>query len=154
LTDPKRLLSTNAGNRWVWWKEAVGAWSDRPVLGWGAGAFPVLHLEYRHDHLSVLQPHSVPLQFLAETGAVGAVLALGSVLILIVVGVGRTVRMPCDARRGIAAALAAAAIAWVVHGFVDWDWDIPGVTLPAMAFLGVLAARYGPPLRPMLGLQS
>ena len=154
LTDPRRLLSTNAGNRWVWWKEAVGAWSDRPVVGWGAGAFPVLHLEYRHDHLSVLQPHSVPLQFLAETGVIGAVLALGSVLILLVVGVGRVVRMPFDARRGIAAAVAAAVIAWVVHGFVDWDWDIPGVTLPAMAFLGVLAARYGPPLRPMRGLQS
>jgi O-Antigen ligase len=155
LTDPKRLLSTNAGNRWVWWKEAAGAFSDKPVIGWGAGSFPVLHLEYRHDQLSVLQPHSVPLQFLAETGIVGAVLALGGVLVLVVVGLRRVVSLPVDGvARGLAAAVAAAAIAWVVHGLVDWDWDIPGVTLPAMAFLGVLAGRYGPPLRPVRGLRS
>jgi hypothetical protein len=54
----------------------------------------------------------------------------------------------------MAAALAAAAIAWAVHGLVDWDWDMPGVTLPAVAFLGVLAGRYGPPVRPMRGMRS
>jgi len=30
-----------------------------------------------------------------------------------------------------------------VHGVVDWDWDIPAVTLPPLIFLGVLAARPG-----------
>jgi hypothetical protein len=154
LTDPNRLLSTNAGNRWVWWKEAAGAFSDRPVAGWGAGSFPVLHLQYRHNHLSVLQPHSVPLQLLAETGVVGALLVLGAVVVLIVAGVRRVLGLPFGPARGAAAALAAAAIAWAVHGIVDWDWDMPGVTLPAMAFLGVLAARYTPPVRPMRGLRS
>jgi hypothetical protein len=154
LTDPNRLLSTNAGNRWVWWKEAVDAWSDKPVVGWGAGSFPVLHLEYRRNQLAVLQPHSVPLQFLAETGLVGAILALGGLLVLLVVGVRRVVALTPGLTRGLAAAVAAATIAWAVHGLVDWDWDIPGVTLPAMALLGVLAGRYGPPLRPMRGLSS
>ena len=37
---------------------------------------------------------------------------------------------------------------------VDWDWDIPGVTLPAMVFLGVLAGRYAPFQRPMRGLRN
>jgi hypothetical protein len=54
----------------------------------------------------------------------------------------------------MAAALAAAAIAWAAHGLVDWDWDMPGVTLPAMAFLGVLAGRYRSPVRPMRGTGS
>lgn len=39
--DPSRLLSTDSENRWVWWKEAAGAFSDRPVGGWGAGSFGV-----------------------------------------------------------------------------------------------------------------
>jgi len=154
LTDPKRLLSTSSGNRWVWWKEAAGAWSDKPAIGWGAGSFPVLHLEYRRDHLTVLQPHSVPLQLLAETGVVGAVLALGGMLVLLFVGVRGVLALAAGPGRAMAAALAAAAIAWAAHGLVDWDWDMPGVTLPAMAFAGVLAGRYGPAVRPMRGMRS
>jgi hypothetical protein len=30
-----------------------------------------------------------------------------------------------------------------VHGAYDWDWDIPGVTVPVMLFLGVLVAAPG-----------
>src|SRR5436305_1992428 len=77
-SDPTRLISSNSGNRWVWWKEAVGAWNDKPIGGWGAGSFPVTHLMYREVELDVLQPHNVPLQFLAEDGVVGAALALGA----------------------------------------------------------------------------
>jgi Flp pilus assembly protein TadD len=40
-----------------------------------------------------------------------------------------------------ASALFAAVMAWLVHMWFDWDWDIPGVALPLFAFLGVLAAR-------------
>jgi hypothetical protein len=52
---PQAAVSTSAatvgcggGGRGGW---STGRWSG------GARAFPVLHLEYRHDHLSVLQPH-------------------------------------------------------------------------------------------------
>jgi tetratricopeptide (TPR) repeat protein len=41
----------------------------------------------------------------------------------------------------MAAALAAAALAWLVHGVYDWDLDIPGASIPALVFLGVLAGR-------------
>ena len=108
LTDPKRLLSTNSGNRWVWWKEAAGAWSDRPLVGWGAGSFPVLHLQYRHNRLEVLQPHSVPMQILSETGLIGAVLALGGIVVLLVVGLRRVLGDAFGPGRGMAAALLAA----------------------------------------------
>ena len=144
LFDPNRLVSTNSGNRWVWWQEALGAFGDRPVEGWGAGSFPVTRRFYRESELlAVSQPHSVPLQFLAETGAVGAVLALGGLVLVFAAAAGRlreTVRAP---ERDLRVALLAAAGAWLVHGFYDWDWNIPGVTLPALLFLGVLAARPG-----------
>src|SRR5439155_270606 len=52
--DPARILQTNSGNRWVWWSEAVGAWADKPLAGWGAGSFPLLHHRYRHNSLEVL----------------------------------------------------------------------------------------------------
>ena len=48
-TDPARVCATNSGNRWVWWKEAVGATWDEPVFGYGAGSFPLVHLQYRNN---------------------------------------------------------------------------------------------------------
>jgi hypothetical protein len=147
--DPARILQTNSGNRWVWWSEAVGAWADRPLEGWGAGSFPLLHHRYRHNGLEVLQPHSVPLQFLAETGVAGALIALAALALLTLAGARRVAAGLRSARAGIppgrqhryAVALLAAVAAWLVHMWFDWDWDIPGVALPLFAFLGVLAAR-------------
>src|SRR6202023_2392070 len=49
--NPSRFFSAASENRWVWWKEAAGAFSARPWLGWGAGSFPVVHLLYRQDML-------------------------------------------------------------------------------------------------------
>jgi hypothetical protein len=147
--DPARILQTNSGNRWVWWSEAVGAWADRPLAGWGAGSFPLLHRRYRHNALEVLQPHSVPLQFLAEVGLIGALIGLAALGLLAAAGAQRVAAGVRAARAGIppgpehryAIALFAAVVAWLVHMWFDWDWDIPGVALPLFAFLGVLAAR-------------
>ena len=136
LTDPNRLLSTNSGNRWVWWQEAAGAWSDKPVAGWGAGSFPITHRLYRKELLSVRQPHSVPLQWLAETGLVGAVLALAALTALLAAALARIREVG-----PYAAALWAGGAAWVAHSLYDWDWDIPGVTVPMLIGLGVVAAR-------------
>ncbi len=146
VTDPSRLLSTNSGNRWVWWKEAAGAFSDQPIGGWGAGTFPVTHLLYRQPPaLNVRQPHDVPLQFLAETGLVGALLALGALGVLLAAAVDRVRRLPPGRERALAGAFVAAAAAWLAHGLVDWDWDIPGATLPALLLLAVAAASPPPP---------
>ncbi len=137
--NPDRLLSVDSENRWVWWKEAVQAFSDRPVGGWGAGSFAVVHLLYRRNTLSVTEAHNVPLQLLAETGIVGAVLAVGAFGLLLASGVARTRRRPLGGERLLAAALLAGAVTYAVHACYDWDWDIPGVTLPALMLLGVLA---------------
>jgi hypothetical protein len=147
--DPARILQTNSGNRWVWWSEATGAWADRPLAGWGAGSFPLLHHRYRHNTLEVLQPHSVPLQFMAELGLVGALLALGSLGLLAAAGARRVIAgaraecsgIPAGRENRYATALLAGVAAWLVHMWFDWDWDIPGVALPLFAFLGLLAAR-------------
>ncbi|HSO99338.1 MAG TPA: O-antigen ligase family protein [Solirubrobacteraceae bacterium] len=139
VTQPSRLLSADSANRWVWWKEAAGAFSDRPLGGWGAGSFPVVHLLYRRDALTVNEAHSVPLQWLAETGIVGALFAGGAVLLLLA-GAGAAVRAaqtPSD--RAVRAGLAAAGAAFATHCLFDWGWDIPGVTMPALLCLGVLA---------------
>jgi O-antigen ligase len=137
--DPARLLSANSENRWVWWNEAAGAFSDRPIAGWGAGSFGVVHLLYRRDRLSVDQPHSVPLQFLSDTGLIGAALGIAAFALLLAVSLHRVRVTAAGPRRRIAAALLAGAVMFLIHCLYDWDWDIPAVTFPALLFIGVLA---------------
>jgi hypothetical protein len=141
LSDPSHLVSTNSGNRWVWWQEAIGAWSDKPFGGWGAGSFPVTHLMYRQDELPVRQPHNVPIQFLAETGIVGTAMWVGAIVLLLLAVLYRVRSLPPGRERDLAGAIFAAGVAWTLHTLYDWDWDIPGATLPAMVLLGVVAAR-------------
>jgi hypothetical protein len=132
-------ISASSGNRWVWWKEAVGAWSDRPFGGWGAGSFQSLDLLYRtNGNIGVQDAHSVPLEWLAETGLVGGLLAIGGYGLLLAGGVD-AVRRKTGAERAFGAALLAGGVAYAVHSFWDWDWDMPGATYPVLVFLGVLA---------------
>ena len=139
VTNPSRLLSADSENRWVWWKEAARAFGDRPVQGWGAGSFAVVHLLYRRDRLAVQQPHSLPLQLLSETGLIGAALGLGALGLLLAAG-GRAVRRQDPRAAAPAAALLAVGAAFCVHALYDWDWDIPAVTMPALIALGALGA--------------
>jgi hypothetical protein len=146
---PDRLISSNGSNRWIWWREALGAFSDRPLGGWGAGSFPVVRNLYRRYDAPVRSTHSVPLQFLSETGLVGAALGLGGLGVLGAAAV-RRVRRSSGIERSARLALLAAATAWAVHSLVDWDWEIPAVTIPALLSIAVAAAplpagRQGPP---------
>ena len=141
VDDPGRLLSVSSGNRWAWWQEAFGGFADEPVLGWGAGSFPVSRRLYRVSDFDVLQPHSLPLQWLSELGAVGAVLGIGGLALLMAAAVAGVRAMVRGPGRDLAAALLAAAAAYLVHALFDWDWDFPAVTVPVLVFLGVLGAR-------------
>ena len=142
--NSQRLLSAASENRWVWWKEAATAFSARPWQGWGAGSFPVLHLLYRRDTLPVQQPHSVPLQFLAETGVIGALLGLAAFVLLAAGAISAIRSRSGGPERLLAAALLGAGLAYGVHCLYDWGWNIPAVSLPAFLFLGLLAGgRFG-----------
>jgi tetratricopeptide (TPR) repeat protein len=138
VSAPGRLFSTDSADRLEWWRQALGGWRDRPLTGWGAGAFPVVNLLYRRDTLSALDAHSVPLQWLVETGLIGALLAALAWAFLLRDGLASLRAEAPD--RAARLALFAAGIAYTVHALYDWDWQIPGVTLPALVALGALAA--------------
>src|SRR5512146_2352099 len=113
---PGRFASTSSSNRWRWWQEAWHAFTDRPLEGTGAGTFALTDRLQRRSTLAVVEPHSLPLQDLSETGIVGLLLAAGIVAGGVLVFLRR--------ERGAAvAALGLAAAVCVVHALVDIDWD-------------------------------
>ena len=138
VNDPSRLESLDPNNRLCWWSEAWDVFAGLSPEGAGAGTFEIARKRYRPDARTVLEPHSVPLQHLAD----GGVLALA--LFLALIG-GAGAACVCALRRlegpehGAAVALVAAPAAYLGHAFVDYNWNFLAVTAPTMVALGVLS---------------
>lgn len=131
------LCSASSNLRTTWWGEAARGFADRPLVGSGAGSFLYDNLRLRHwDVDYAVEPHDLPIQFLAETGIVGFLLAAGAVAAW-AVAVFRRRLEPA------AAALALVPVAYLLHALIDYDWDFVGVTGPAVLVGGVLLARPG-----------
>ena len=142
--DPARLRSFSSNNRWTWWKEAVTAFADHPVQGTGAGSFRFVH-KPRYAGDSVVEPHNLALQDLAETGLVGFALAIGAAFFAVLAIRSALRRLEGD-DRAAAAALAVGVVAYLLHALIDFDWDFVAVTAPVLLAIGALAAA-GRPLR-------
>src|SRR5207248_36815 len=134
---PGRLAAVSSTSRWQWWKEAWRAFEDQPGQGSGAGSFELAHRLFRTNNIVVTEPHNVPLQFLSETGVVGFLLALGSV-VAAGMGVTRVYRGLAGEERAVAAALIVGALAFLLHSLVDFDWDFVAVCAPFLMTVGVL----------------
>jgi O-Antigen ligase len=139
--EPDRLTATDSGNRWALWEQAIGAWADHPVDGWGAGSFAVTHLLYRTDEASATHASSLPLDLMAEVGTVGLLLGVAVVAALGWAAVARLRAMPPGRGRDLAAALLGVGAGWLAVALVEPVWQVPGVTLPVLLLTGVLAAR-------------
>jgi cytochrome c-type biogenesis protein CcmH/NrfG len=81
-------------------------------------------------------------------------LLLAAALLPLLVGVARRAlrEPPGTGQRPLLAAAFAALLAWAIHAGVDWDWEMPAVTLPVLALaaaaLGRSSARQPRPAAP------
>jgi hypothetical protein len=129
-------LTSLQSNRYAYWSVAFRAFGDEPLHGVGAGGWSVYWLRYRHISEFAQDAHSLPLQTLAELGIVGFAL-----LLAFVGGVGWAAG---DARR-VAPVLAGGPIAglvtYLVHAPLDWDWEMPAVTLVALVLAGAVLGQ-------------
>jgi hypothetical protein len=130
-----RVFSLSSNGRSDLWRAAWHEFESRPLLGGGAGSFEQYWRAHRSSTLEVRDAHSLYLETLAELGVVGLA------LLLVVLG------LPFLAARHrhvplVAAALGAFA-AFLVHAGVDWDWEMPAVTLAGLACgaAALIAAR-------------
>ena len=121
-----RLLSLSGSQRTLQWRVALDEFHHSPLVGTGAGTFELHWLAERPVGEKVRDAHSLYLETLGELGLVGLAL-LALVLAVPVAAALRARTTPL---------VPAALGAWTtfgVHAGVDWDWELPAVTLAALA---------------------
>lgn len=138
-----RITNTSSNFRFTWWRQAWRGFVNHPLGGTGAGSFELLNKRYRSTYLdTTIEPHDLPVQFLAETGVVGLALLLLSLAALL----RGSVR-----RYGPELALALLLPMYLVHALVDIDWDFVAVSAPAFLAAGALVGR---PAERRLGISA
>src|SRR5207248_2734572 len=155
-----RQRLTNPGNnkRIEQWKVGWHGYKASQFHGNGAGTYQNLWYQQRKDRFTIVDAHSLYVEMLAELGIVGFVLLAGA-LLAILVTFARGIR---GRGRYLYAALFAAGLAWALRAGVDWDWEMPAVTLWLFAAGGAALAKHereqgaerhpAPPLRASLAL--
>jgi len=126
-------LATVSSNRYEYWRVGLQAFAREPVTGLGAGGFRVAWLQERTFPEAVRDAHSLAVECAAELGLPGL-----AGLALLVGGVAAAARRALRRRRAAAAGATATLIAWLLHAAIDWDWQLPAVTLPAVVLAGAL----------------
>jgi hypothetical protein len=127
----KRLFSLSANGRTDQWRVALHEYRAHPVLGGGAGSYEAWWLEDRPVDSKVRNAHSLYLETLAELGP------LGLALLILAFGAPLAVGIRARAQPAVPVALGA-YVAYLVHAGVDWDWQVPAVTLAALVCGAVL----------------
>jgi Flp pilus assembly protein TadD len=140
----ERLFSFSGSYRVDLWKSAWRGYRDHPVAGLGAGAYEQHWLEDRPFEHKVRDAHNLYLETLAELGTVG--------LALLLLALGAPIVAALRARRHpLAGAALAAYVAYLVHAGLDWDWELPAITVAALVCAAALLAaarREEPVLEP------
>jgi O-Antigen ligase/Tetratricopeptide repeat len=138
-----RLLSASGNSRADYWRVALETTKTEPLVGTGAGTFELSWYRDRPGHGTVRDAHNIYLEVLAELGPVG--------LALLVTALAAPLAALARTREPLAAAGGAAYVAYLAHAGLDWDWELPAVTLAAFGCAASVfaSARTGStPLRP------
>jgi O-antigen ligase len=138
-------LSSAGSNRYEYWRVALLAFSHQPLRGTGTAGFQAAWVRDRHIRDQIADAHSLYLETLAELGIVGAAL-----LAAFLGGVVLSARQAIRRDAALATGLVAVFTVWAVHAALDWDWEMPAVTLVGLLAAAALisqAAPDGPGLR-------
>jgi tetratricopeptide (TPR) repeat protein len=134
-------FQASGNNRYDFWRVAWDLFEGRPVKGIGAENFQLDYLSRARSYEKPRYAHSLELGTLSQTGVVGALLLFGALLTASVAALRAVFGAPRDTAAVVAAATAT-FLYWLLHASVDWLWEFPGLTAPALALLA-LAGSWG-----------
>jgi O-antigen ligase len=135
-------FETVQSSRYAYWKVALRAFGDQPVRGVGAGGWAVYWLRDRPINDFAQDAHSLELQTIAELGVIG-----GLLLLAFFIAMALAARGAYRAAPGLAAGPIAGLIVYLAHSPLDWDWQMPAVTLIALVLAGATVALGEPAAR-------
>jgi hypothetical protein len=129
LPTNRQRLGTLQTNRLDYWRVAVRAFADKPLAGLGTHGFAVRWLKRRPIGESVQDVHSLYLETAVELGLVG--------LLALALFLGGAAAVGAGLVRGSPAAVGpiAACATFLVHAGLDWDWEMPAVSLIFVALV-------------------
>jgi hypothetical protein len=128
-------LGSLQSNRYQYWRVALNTFTDNPLAGTGTAGFRVEWLRRRTIGEQAKDAHSLYLETAAELGLVGLAL-----LATLLVAVGLAARRALRVAPAAASGPVAVVTLWAFHAGIDWDWEMPTVTLLGLAFAGALLA--------------
>jgi hypothetical protein len=131
-TTAARLGSLQS-HRYEYWKVAVRTFTHHPIIGVGSSGFAVEWLRHRPFREPAQDAHSLYLETAAELGLVGLAL-----LALMLAGIALAARDAWRRDPVLASGACAALTAWALHAGLDWDWEMPGLTLVVIVLAGLL----------------
>jgi hypothetical protein len=134
-------LASFESNRGEFWRVARSAFAEAPLRGVGSGGFRVEWLRERPIRYAARDAHSLYFETPAELGVIGLAL-----LLTFLGGVAACAARAVRRDPGLAAGPIAVGALWAVHAGLDWDWEMPSATLPALLLAAVLVARADEPL--------
>jgi len=119
----QRLLSFSGNGRAQMWQLAWDDATRHPLLGAGAGTYERYFLAHQPANvIRVHDAHSLYVETLAELGPIG----LGILVLVLATPLAALRRARTHP---LVPAAAGAYVAYLVHTGVDWDWELPAVTL-------------------------
>lgn len=129
----RRLTDPSNNQRTLLWKAAVQGFADAPSHGHGAGTFQEVWDRRRPSYVYTVNAHSLYLQTMAELGVPG----LALIVVLLLAALGGLALRARGPNRSLYGVLLAAGLVWALHAGVDWDWEMPVVSLPFFAAAGL-----------------
>jgi hypothetical protein len=117
-----RVFTLSGSNRADYWRVAWRVYENHPAVGAGAGTYSRSWLRARPVPQPVQDAHSLYLETMAELGPIG--------LALLVVALAAP--FAASRLRWTPVAFAPYA-AFLAHAAQDWDWELPAVTVAALA---------------------
>ncbi len=159
LAGVRQLWERQSGaiRAWDWW---VGyeMWKSHPIAGIGLGGYKIYFVPYKVPFLAsparqtyafpfprADQAHNEYVQVAAELGALGAMVALGGLVLLVSLGLRRVARQSDPTKRLELLLLGGGLVSVFVHAVPTFPFHLPASSLAFVTLLGLaLSPRYGP----------
>ncbi|MEA2146618.1 MAG: hypothetical protein QOG59_2205, partial [Solirubrobacteraceae bacterium] len=135
-------LTTLQSDRYAYWGVVMRAFADEPLLGVGAENWRIYWLRDRPTDTAALDAHSLELQTLAELGLIGV-----AILAVLLGAIGMAGWRAHELAPELAAGPLAGLVVYLVHSPLDWDWQMPALTLVAVGLAGGVLALADSDLR-------